>query len=198
MHNSIASAKSGKTDPKVKDILALISVGSFITASMLMPGLPVLTKPFLAKQREQESNEWKKFNTWRLKQILKRLHKQKLVEVSETQNGYTVKITEKGRQRLLKYNLDELSVINKKWDGKWRIIIYDVEESKKSLRNVFQKLLRKLEFLQLQKSVYLTPYPCENEIEFLRQIYNIGPQVIILSIHGLENEQVYKEYFGLH
>lgn len=186
----------GKIDPKVKDILVLIGAGSFLAASILMPGLPMLAKPFLDKKRE-EANEWKKFNTWRLKQVLKRLQNQKLVEVSETGDGHTVKITEKGRRKLLKYNLDDLILTNKKWDKRWRIIIYDVEESKKPLRNVFQKVLRKLEFLQLQKSVYLTPYPCESEIEYLRQIYDIGPEVVILTINGLENEQAYKEYFAL-
>lgn len=186
-----------KIDPKVKDVLMLIGAGSFLAASVLMPGLPILAKPFLDKKRGEEANEWKKFNSWRLKQVLKRLHEQKLVEISETNDGYTVKITEKGRRRRLKYDLDELMLTDKKWDKKWRIIIYDVDESKKPLRNVFQRILRKLQFLQIQKSVYLTPYPCEDEIEYLRQIYSIGKEVVLLTITGFENEQAYKEYFGL-
>jgi hypothetical protein len=191
------NSDSIKIDPKVKDVLLLIGAGSFLAASVLMPGLPLLAKPFLDKKREEERNQWKKYNNWRLKQVLKRLHEQKLVEILETKDGYTVKVTEKGRRRRLKYNLDELMLTNKKWDKKWRIIVYDVDESKKPLRNVFQKVLRKLEFLQIQKSVYLTPYPCEDEIEYLRQIYGIGPEVVLLTIAGLENEQAYKEYFGL-
>lgn len=186
-----------KLDPKVKNVLLLVGAGSFLAASVLMPGLPLLAKPFLDKKREEEANAWKKFNKWRLRQVLKRLYDQKLVEIYETGEGYTVKVTEKGRRRLLKYNLDDLILTDKKWDKKWRIIIYDVDESKKTLRNVFQKMLRKLEFLQLQKSVYLTPYPCENEVEYLRQIYGIGREVVLLTITGLENEQAYKEYFGL-
>lgn len=186
-----------KLDPKVKNVLLLVGAGSFLAASVLMPGLPLLAKPFWDKKREEEANAWKKFNKWRLRQVLKRLYDQKLVEIYETGEGYTVKVTEKGRRRLLKYNLDDLILTDKKWDKKWRIIIYDVDESKKTLRNVFQKMLRKLEFLQLQKSVYLTPYPCENEVEYLRQIYGIGREVVLLTITGLENEQAYKEYFGL-
>ena len=162
-----------------------------------MPGLPVIARPFIARRKEEEKNEWKKFNKWRLKQVLKRLHEAKLVEISETKDGQIVKISDKGKRKLLKYKIDDLTLVKKRWDKKWRIIIYDVDESKKYLRDIFQLMLRKLEFLQLQKSVYMTPYPCENEIEYLRQVYDIGKDVVILTINGLENEQAYKEYFGL-
>lgn len=186
-----------RINPKVKDVLALLGAGAFLTGSLIMPGLPVLAKPFLDKKRKEEANEWKKFNTWRLKQMLKRLEAQKMVEVSEDKDGYNVKITEKGRRRLLKYNIDEMTLTNKKWDGKWRIIAYDIHESNKKARNYFRTILKKLEFLKLQKSMYLTPYKCEDEIEYIRQIFDIGNNVTIIKVNGIENESAYKDYFGL-
>ena len=186
-----------KKNPKVKDVLLLIGTGSFIAASFVMPGLPLLAKPLLDKKRNEEMNAWKKFNSGRLKQILKRLHEQKIVDISETKDGYIVAITEKGKRRMLKYNFDEFSLTKKKWDKKWRIIIYDVDESKKHIRKSFQAILKKLQLFQLQKSVYLTPYSCEDEIEYLKQIHNIGREVVILTVSGFENESAYKEYFGL-
>lgn len=188
---------SQKINPKVKDILTLLGIGTFLTASLIMPGLPVLLKPALEEKRKKEFNEWKKFNTWRLKFLLKRLYKQKLVELIETNNGFAVQITDKGRKKLLKYDLDNLELDSRNWDGKWRIIMYDIHENHKQARVIFQKLLIKLKFLQLQKSVYLTPFKCENEIEYLRQIYNIGKDVLVIKVSGLENEKAYKEYFGL-
>jgi len=85
----------------------------------------------------------------------------------------------------------------KHWDGKWRLIIYDIQVQKKKAQQLFHKMLKKFQFLQLQRSVYLYPYNCEDEIEFLRQYYKIGENVIILTINGLENEKAYKDYFGL-
>ena len=110
-------------NPKVKDVLLLIGAGSFVAASFVMPGLPLLAKPFLDKKRNEEMNAWKKFNTGRLKQVLKRLHEQKVVDVSETKDGFVVTITDKGKRKMLKYDLDEFSLTKKKWDKKWRIII---------------------------------------------------------------------------
>jgi hypothetical protein len=109
---------STKIDPKVKEILILLGAGTFLAASIIMPNLPMVIKPFLDEKRMREKNEWKKFNTWRLKQVLKRLHQQKLVEVIEREGLSIVKISDKGKKKLLKFNLEKMQLNHKKWDGK--------------------------------------------------------------------------------
>lgn len=188
---------STKIDPKVKEILAILRAGTFLAASIIMPGLPMAIKPFLDEKRKREENEWKKFNAWRLKQVLKRLYQQKLVEVVEREDISIVKISDKGKKKLLKFNLDEMELSHKKWDGKWRIIIYDIFTSKRQEAELFRKTLKRLKFLKLQRSVYLTPFRCYDEIEYLRQVCNIGKEVLILTVSGLENETAYREYFGV-
>lgn len=189
--------KESKIDPKVKDVLVLLGAGSFIAASLIMPGLPLALKPFLDAKKRKEQNEWKKFNSWRLKQILKRMYDQKLVEIAETEHGQVVKISDKGKKKLLKYNIDEMTLNEKDWDGKWRIIIYDILTGKQQERELFRRTLKRMKFWQLQKSVYLTPFGCKDEIEYLRQVCDIGKEVLILTVSGIENESAYKEYFGL-
>lgn len=181
-----------KVDPKVRDILYLLAGGTFLAASIIMPGLPLVLKPFLNNQRKREEREWAKYNTWRLKQLIKRLNAQKVVEIKEGE----VKITKKGRQKLLKYDLEKME-LKKRIDGKWRLIIYDISNLKKSQREIFRSTLKRLNFLPLQKSVYLTPYVCDDEIEFLRQTFDIGNDVILLKVKSIENEIVYKKYFGI-
>lgn len=188
---------SNKIDPKVKDILILLATGSFFAASLIMPGLPMVLKPFLDEKRKREANEWKKFNTWRLKQVLKRLHNQKLIEIAEANGEHIVKISDRGKRKILKFNIDEIELSQKSWDGKWRIVIYDIYTGKKQERELFRKTLKRLKFLRIQKSVYLTPFKCYDEIEYLRQVCNIGNEVLILTVSGIENESVYKEYFGI-
>ena len=188
---------SAKIDPKVKQILILLGAGTFLAASLIMPGLPMALKPFLDEKRKKEANEWKKFNTWRLKQVLKRMHQQKLVDIVEQNDGYLVKISDNGRKKLLKFNLDEMELKNKKWDGNWRIIIYDIYTSKKQEAELFRKTLKRLKFLKLQRSVYLTPFRCYDEIEYLRQVCEVDREVLILTVSGLENERAYREYFDI-
>lgn len=188
---------STKIDPRVKEILILLGAGTLLAASLIMPNLPMVLKPFLDEQRKKEANEWKKFNTWRLKQVLKRMHQQKLVDIVEQNDGYLVKISDHGKKKLLKFNLDEMELKNKKWDGKWRIIVYDIFTGKKEQANLFRRTLKRLKFFQLQKSVYITPFKCYDEIEYLRQVCEVDREVLILTVSGLENEKAYREYFGI-
>lgn len=191
-----------RIDPKVKDILKLLGAGTLLAASFVMPALPTVIGAFAKGEREKQwqkdQRQWEKYNLWRLRQIVKRLHQQKMVKVVKEKNGATVALTKKGKTKLLKFNLEEIVIKKQKyWDGKWRLIIYDIKTKKKWAQQLFRKTLKKFKFFQLQKSVYLYPYDCEDEIEFLRQYYNIGKDVVILTISGLENEKAYKEYFGL-
>lgn len=188
--------KVDRVDPKIKDILLLIGVGTFIAASLVFPGLPLVLK-LGKKPYKNQPKDWDRFNKFRLKQALKRLHQQKVIEVGEKDGQTFIKLTDKGEVRLLKYKLDEVKVDSAIWDGKWRLIIYDVESDKKLLRDVFRRFLKKMNFLQLQKSVYLTPYSCSDQIEFLRQYYHLGEEILLLEIGILENEAIYKQYFRL-
>jgi DNA-binding PadR family transcriptional regulator len=184
-------------NPKTKDVLLLLTTGTVIAASFLMPGAPLLLKPLTTRLKEQEEKEWKKYNPYRLKQMLKRLQKQKLVEVTSVNGEQLVTLSEKGKTKVLKFRLELLSLEEKKWDGKWRIVIYDILSKKYNQRALFHRVLKQMNFYQLQRSVYLTPYRCYDEVEYLRQVCGVGSEVLVLTISGLENEQAYKEYFGL-
>lgn len=187
-----SSAKVLKIDPKVREILKLLGTGVILTAAFVMPGTAVLIKEYNKTKWEKDKKEWNKFNLWRLRQVIKRLQDQKVVEIVNDE----VRITDKGRQRQLKFDLEEIE-LQKKTDGKWRIIIYDISNIKKSQRDLFRDVLKRLKFLRLQESVYLTPFVCDDEIEYLRQTFQIGSEVQVLKVSKLENDQAYRDYFGI-
>lgn len=181
------------TSAKTKDILLLLATVGFVAASILMPGLPIALKPFLQKQQKK----WGHFNRRKLKAEIKRLQKIGVIEETLQGGELLFKLTEKGKEKVLKYRLEKLSLLHNKWDGKWRLVIYDIPKGKKNQADAFRRLLKKLELLQLQKSVYLTPYACKNEVEFLKTLYGIEEHVTLLTVSGIEHEISYKSYFGL-
>jgi CRISPR/Cas system-associated endoribonuclease Cas2 len=77
------------------------------------------------------------------------------------------------------------------------VIVYDIANLKKFQRELFRETLKRLNFLRLQKSVYITPFVCDDEIEYLRQVFDIGSEVLVLRVAEIENAQVYKIYFGI-
>ena len=117
----------------------------------------------------------------------------------EEKEGQTfIAITERGKRKILKYALDTLTIQKPLvWDRKWRIVMYDIPKKRESIQTYIRFLLKRMKFLQIQKSVYLTPYPCENEIEFIRSYLGVAENTKLLTVGMLEHQETYREYFGL-
>lgn len=179
-----------------KAVLTIVGVGAFLVASVAMPNLPLALKPFLTNEDEYEV--WKRFNIPYLKRTIKRLAEQKLVEIEVAGKMQIVKITEAGRRKILKFAIDELTIEKpKSWDGIWRLVSYDIPSDFKHLRNVFRENLETWEFYPLHESVYLHAYPCEKQVEFLREYLGIGEYVRIFRVSAIENDVIFREFFGV-
>lgn len=186
-----------KTLP-VETVLKLVGAGVFIAGAMIAPNLPRILSPFLKKIEENEANAWKRFNIPYLKRKIERLEKQRLISVSYTGSKQTIEITNAGRKRILKLALDELEIKKPKlWDQKWRLVSYDIPRQDNGAREFFRQYLHYWGFYPLHASVYLHAYPCENEIEFLREYLGIGEYVRIFQVSKLENDQLFRNYFDL-
>lgn len=180
----------------VKDVLKLVGAGVFLAASLVVPNLPLALKPFLNEKEEHEV--WKRFNIPYLKRTLKRLEQQKLIEFREEEGKQVVKITNGGRRRILKYALDEVIIEKPRfWDGRWRLISYDIPVKSSSLCKIFREYLRAWGFYPLHESAYFHAYPCEKEIEFLREYLGIGEHVRIFTVSRIENDKLFREFFGI-
>lgn len=86
-----------------------------------------------------------------LSQAIARLRDKGFLETTKDEKGLILKLTDEGKQILF---LTEVS--EEEWDGKWRIIIFDIPESKRLIRNLFRRNLKKWEFKPLQKSVWIS------------------------------------------
>lgn len=185
-----------KKHARTIEILKLIGTGAFLAASIAVPNLPRILKPFLKDENEFEV--WKRFNVPYLKRILQRLEKEKFVEIKEDKNYQVVEITDRGRRRILKCVLDELTIEKPKvWDGKWRLISYDIPRKYSRLRKIFREYLRTWGFFPLHESVFLHAYPCGKQIEFLREYLGIGKYVRFFSVSRIENDKPFRDFFGV-
>ncbi len=141
----------------------------------------------------------KSFEKTRFLNDLKNLQARQLIDYRESPGGNVkITITKDGRQKMLSYNIDDIH-INKtaRWDKKWRLVIFDIPVDKKQARDAFGRKLRSLSFYPLQKSVYITPYPCEDEIEFLAAVFDVRRHVLILHISDFEGEEKLIHRFNL-
>lgn len=148
---------------------------------------------------ESTADEWKKINQRSLKQAIKNLYRSRLVEWKENKDGsVTLILTEKGRNKSMTYNLDNLKIDKpKRWDKKWRVIVFDVPEIYRKARDSLRDHLKQMGFYELQKSVFIHPYPCDKVIDFLVEFYNIRKNVRQILAEDLDNSLDLKNSFDL-
>ncbi len=180
----------------VKEVLKLVGAGFFLAASLTAPNLPLLLKYFRKNNNEYEV--WKQFNISYLKRTLRRLEKQKMIEIKDKNGKQSIEISNKGKKKILEFALDELIIEKPKfWDKKWRLLSYDIPTELKKEREILREYLLAWKFYPLHESVFLHAYPCEKEIEFLREYIGVGEYVRIFIVWRIENDKPYKDFFNV-
>lgn len=141
----------------------------------------------------------KRFEREKFLRDLKNLQERKLIDYQELPGGKVrITLTKLGKQRILEYDIDDIKLNKeKKWDGRWRMVIFDIPDYKKKYRDVFRKKLESLGFYSIQESVFIIPYECEKEIDFIGSFYNIRNHVLIFYINNFEGDEKLKSYFKI-
>ncbi len=139
------------------------------------------------------------YTPWKVRRTLRELERQNRVTVDYQKDGsITVNITKQGMTRALSYKLDTFSLEKpKRWDKKWRVIIFDIPIQLNKVRDTFRERLKQLGLVMLQKSVFVSPYSCFDEVEFLRQLYGIPDTILYILAEKVEGEERLRERFDL-
>ncbi len=175
-----------------KIILKTIAVAGVISVAILAPNALQALDMFYGNRK-------KRYNVkYYVKTSISKLKNQGFIKFEE-ENGKTfVRLTEKGNRKLQKYQLGELVLEKlKKWDRKWRMIIFDIHEHRKKTRNELRNELINLGFLKLQNSVWVYPYDCEEVVIMLKAYFYLGKDVLYLVVEKIENDKWLKKEFGL-
>lgn len=148
---------------------------------------------------EGVAKEWKEIERNKLVRAVREFYNERVVDYKEKENGIVeIVLTKDGRQRALKYQIDEIKIKKPdKWDGKWRMVIFDIPEKKKKAREALREKLKNLGFLELQKSVFIYPYGCEDEIDFIMEVFEIRPYVRYMVVDSFTNEEQFRLKFKL-
>lgn len=168
-----------------KNIMLTLGVVGVVTVVAVAPGLAKLL-PTLTK-----------INPARINQEIKRLQKRGLVEVIKRKNGLTsIRLTKLGRERLSRLKIEQLKIETPaKWDTKWRLVTFDVPVYRNSSRNTLRRTMKQLGFYPLQQSVFVHPYPCFEEIHYLREYLGLNARVEYMEVANLESQDKLLEYF---
>ncbi len=113
------------------------------------------------------------------------------------ENSY-YQLTNKGEKILRRWELSDYKLKKpKRWDKKWRIIIYDILEKKARVRRQVLSLFYQAGFYKLQDSVWLYPYDCEDVIGLLKTDFGIGKELLYIIADEIENDRYLRSHFNL-
>ena len=133
-----------------------------------------------------------------IKRSLKTLLDGGYVFFKETPKGKKLEITDRGRKYLDFINADEFVMPKpKKWDKKFRLVIFDIKEERRGDRRKLRVFLKKIGFMRLQHSVWVYPYDCEEAVALLKAELHIGKDLLYIIADAIEYDTPLRKHFRL-
>jgi DNA-binding transcriptional regulator PaaX len=109
-----------------------------------------------------------------------------------------LRITQKGRKAFA-FEQAKVALKNnkRKWDRRWRMIVFDVPERRRRIRNRLRAVMLEVGFVRLQNSVWVYPYDCEDFVALLKAELKIGKDVLYAIVDTIEHDKNVRQHFNL-
>lgn len=139
--------------------------------------------PYFSVNLIRNFKRWHKYKKRNVSDTFQRLRRQGCIKIEKEEHEIRISLTDEGKKMAGWLQIDALKIKpSKKWDKKWRIVIFDIAQLKKFYREAFRGKLKELGFYPLQKSVWIHPYNCYDEIELLRNFFGLTHKEMRLII----------------
>ncbi len=127
------------------------------------------------------------------------LKKRGLIEIKREGHDVIMTLTEEGKKLAGKYQIDDLKIERpKKWDKKYRLVIFDIPNKSRFIRDVLRRKLKEWGFYPLQKSVWVQAFDCRAEVELLREFLGVNKkQLQFLEVTKLEDDKFLRKFFDI-
>ncbi len=183
-------AKNIETTVLVNNIIKIGLTTTVLASAFVLPGLLIaLDKPAHMMLNKLEENERKA----RLEEAIRYMRNQKLV-TGDYKHG--IQITKKGKQRLEKFSLKDIVIdTTTGWDGKWRLVLFDIPEEKRSARLALARGLRIIGYQILQRSIWVHPYESKQEVASICEYYNVGKWVTYIETSHIDHDDELRNRF---
>jgi len=143
--------------------------------------------------------DWQRISQQNFNRSIHRLSEEKLLEEKIFADGsFKLVLTDRGKKEATKLSLLGNSISFKKpkrWDGKWRVVLFDIPEKDRVFRDILRQHLKDLRFRKLQNSVFVSPYPFEKPILELVELYRASSYVRVITAFRIDNEDGLKRHF---
>lgn len=184
-----ASKKRKKKQDIQQAVLVAISVVGLLAVTAVAPNVLRLLE-YLPKDKRNLA--------YRAKTAAGRLVAKKYATWVERNGKKFLRLTPAG-QKALEFEQAKIALKNqeKKWDGRWRMVVFDVPERRRKVRGRLCAAMREIGFVRLQDSVWVYPYDCEDFVALLKAELKIGKDVLYAIADTIEHDRNLRTHFRL-
>jgi phenylacetic acid degradation operon negative regulatory protein len=180
-----------KTQYYSKEILKYLLLGGAIIIAA--------SSPYFIVNIMNKISRFKKSSRKKVLNSFDYLRRKGLIEIKRNRHDIQIFLTKEGKRMAGRYQINDLEIEKpKSWDKKWRVVIFDIPDNQRMKRDVFRGKIKEFGFRHLQKSVWVYPYKCEEEIKLLREFLGLERKDIqVITADKLDNSQYLKKIFKL-
>jgi len=186
----------------VKKILEGLLVAGEILVTAMEPRLSLGRALMRYEQNriKRESNMEKKKEMKKFKNAFYYLKRKGLIDVEYRGNQMYFSLTAEGKKKAGKYKINDLKIkAAEKWDKKWRVLIFDIEDKHRAKREALRGKIKELGLYQLQKSVWVCPYEFKKEMELLRDFFGLeSKDMKVIVAAKIEDDESICRFFNLN
>jgi DNA-binding transcriptional regulator PaaX len=181
----------------INSLLKFFVASGIVVAVLVAPNIvQILDKPLNRYYKKlNESDREKEY-----KRLLGYMKQRGLIDYRPYDfNG--IKLTKTGIQRAQKADLETIVIAKpKRWDGRWRLVFFDIPEQHKTARDYLSQKLKAIGFIQMQKSVWIHPFPCREEIAAITEQYQVRKYVTYTETSFIDSQdqliKTFSSYFN--
>ena len=167
------------------------AVGGLMVATGAVPDFRKILKYYAGHTKGA------KFN-YKAKSALGRLATKGFVTFEERDGKRYARLTRAGEQALKLETLRDAGARKpKRWDKRWRVVIFDIPERRRTIRVRLRRFMDEFGFVRLQDSVWVYPYDCEDLIALAKAKFRVGLDVLYMIVEQLENDKHLRGHFAL-
>lgn len=190
MPNDMSVKKIEKRTSITPVVLGVVGIAGVMAVAAIAPGALSVLAPLVKHRRRYRTPRY-------LEGVVGKLQKQKLIRVYYDRGEPMARLTPKGEAVLARHVLSERLRQPQKWDGKWRVVIFDIHEFKRTTRDRIRKNIAHFGFLKLQNSVWVFPYECEEIVTLLKADCRLGQELLYMAVEKIENDGWLRRKFDL-
>jgi DNA-binding transcriptional regulator PaaX len=175
----------------IKDILTILIVSGMVCIAA--------TSPYFGTNIVKGFKKMKRYNKKKVYNTFYKLRKSGCIRIKSQKGQIYISLTEKGKKKAGWLQIDSLKIKRpRKWDRKWRLVAFDISQPRLIYREALRGKLKELGFYLLQKSIWVHPFDCRDEVNLLRDFFSFSEDEMKLIVaNDIGRDRELKEIFKL-